>query len=97
MTSHIFWRNSYDSCVYFKELSDGLFVYLFLYVDDILIAVSCEDFGQWMIAIQEEMESLHKNGTWDLVRLPKDKKVVHCKWVFKNKEGTSGVKDARYK
>ena len=24
--------------------------------------------------MQEEMESLHKNGTWDMVRLPKVKK-----------------------
>ena len=27
-----------------------------------------------MISIQEEMKSLHKNGTWDMVRLPKVKK-----------------------
>ncbi|KAF3665269.1 Retrovirus-related Pol polyprotein from transposon TNT 1-94 [Capsicum annuum] len=60
-------------------------------------AVSCDDSGRWMIVMQEKMESLHKNGTWDLVRLPKDKKVVCCKWVFKKKEGTSGVEDARYK
>ena len=34
-----------------------------------------------MIAMQKEMESLHKNDTWDLVRLPKGKKVVRRKWV----------------
>ena len=43
------------------------------------------------------MESLHKNGTWDLVRLPKGKKVVNCKWVFKRKERIPGVEEARYK
>ncbi|KAG8472363.1 hypothetical protein CXB51_034244 [Gossypium anomalum] len=43
------------------------------------------------------MESLHKNRIWDLVKLPKGKKVVRCKWVFKKKEGTSGVKEPRYK
>ncbi|XP_047259300.1 receptor kinase-like protein Xa21 [Capsicum annuum] len=43
------------------------------------------------------MESLHKNDTWDLVRLPKDKKIVRCKWVFKKKEGTLGVEYARYR
>ena len=41
--------------------------------------VSCDDSGRWMISMQEKMESLHKNNTWDLVRLPKGKKVVHCK------------------
>ncbi|KAG8497424.1 hypothetical protein CXB51_008733 [Gossypium anomalum] len=34
-------------------------------------AVSCEDSEKWMFAMQEEMESLHKNRTWDLVKLPK--------------------------
>ena len=42
-------------------------------------AVSCNNSGKWMIAMSEEMESLHKNGTWDLVRLPKGKKAVRCK------------------
>ena len=39
-------------------------------------AVSCSDSGKWMIVMQEEMESLHKNGTWDIVRLPKEKKSI---------------------
>ncbi|KAG8477717.1 hypothetical protein CXB51_027597 [Gossypium anomalum] len=43
------------------------------------------------------MESLHKNKTWDLVKLPKGKKTVRCKWVFKKKEGTLGVEKPRYK
>ena len=38
MTTHNFKRSSYDSCVYFKKSTDGSFVYLLLYVDDMLIA-----------------------------------------------------------
>ncbi|KAG8474924.1 hypothetical protein CXB51_031638 [Gossypium anomalum] len=60
-------------------------------------AISCEDLEKWMFAMQEEMESLHKNKTWDLVKLLKGKKTVCCKWVFKKKEGTPGVKEPRYK
>ncbi|KAG8472501.1 hypothetical protein CXB51_035376 [Gossypium anomalum] len=60
-------------------------------------AISCEDSEKWMFAMQKEMESLHKNRTWDLVKLPKGKKVVRCKWVFKKKEGTLGVEEPRYK
>ena len=41
--------------------------------------------------MKEEMESLHKNGNWDMVRLPKGKKVIQCKWVFKKKEGTPRI------
>ena len=60
-------------------------------------AVNCDDSRKWMIAMQEEMESLHKNDTWNLVRLPKGKKVVRFKWVFKRKEGIPGVEEAMYK
>ena len=31
-------RSSYDSCVYFRNTHDGSFIYLLLYVDDMLIA-----------------------------------------------------------
>ena len=41
--------------------------------------------------------SFHKNGTWDLVKLPKEKKIVHCKWVFKRKEGIPRIEETRYK
>lgn len=38
MTTHDFKRSNYDSCVYFKKNHDGSFVYLLLYVGDMLIA-----------------------------------------------------------
>ena len=38
-----------------------------------------------------------KNGTWDVVRLPKQKKVVRCKWIFKKKEGLSPSEPPRFK
>ncbi|KAM6547364.1 hypothetical protein CsatB_019040 [Cannabis sativa] len=28
------------------------------------------------------MDALIKNGTWEIVMLPRDKKIVGCKWVF---------------
>ncbi|KAL5740548.1 hypothetical protein ACOSQ2_029728 [Xanthoceras sorbifolium] len=60
-------------------------------------AISCDDSAKWLVAMQEEVKSLHKNRTWDLVKPPKDKKIVGCKWVFKRKEGIPGVEDAKYK
>ena len=59
--------------------------------------VSYKDSSRWMSSMHEEMEFPHKNGTWDLVKLPEEKKVVRCKWVFKRKEGILGVEEARYK
>ncbi|GKA12387.1 retrovirus-related pol polyprotein from transposon TNT 1-94 [Tanacetum coccineum] len=38
MVSNEFSHNSYDSCVYFKEFAPGMYIYLLLYVDDMLIA-----------------------------------------------------------
>jgi hypothetical protein len=40
---------------------------------------------------------LRKNGTWNVVRLPKDMKAVHYKWIFKRKEGLSPKEPARFK
>ena len=60
-------------------------------------AVSFEDSSRWLIAMQVEMESLHKNGTWDLVKLSKKKKAVCCKWVFKRNKGIPRFEEARYK
>lgn len=39
MIDHGYRISNYDSCVYFRKLPDGSFVYLLLYVDDMLIAV----------------------------------------------------------
>jgi hypothetical protein len=47
--------------------------------------------------MNEEIESLHKNQTWELVKLPKGAKAIGCKWVFKKKEGIPRVEDARFK
>jgi len=60
-------------------------------------AITSADCNNWMTTMQDEMESLEKNGTWDLVKLPKDKKLVRCKWIFKRKEGIFASELARYK
>ena len=51
---------------------------------------------RWRDAMVEEMDSLHKNDTWKLTKLPNGKKAVGCKWVFAKKEGSPG-EDVRYK
>ncbi|TXG57722.1 hypothetical protein EZV62_015551 [Acer yangbiense] len=48
--------------------------------------VSGTESSQWAIAMSEEIESLHKNQTWELVKPPKGQKIISCKWVFKKKE-----------
>ena len=48
---------------------------------------------QWKEAAQNEFNSLIANGTWDLVDLPENKKLVGSKWVFKIKHDSNGQVD----
>ena len=40
--------------------------------------------------MEEEMESLRKNDTWDLVTLPDGRRTIGSKWVFKKQKNTVG-------
>jgi hypothetical protein len=51
---------------------------------------------KWDYAIDEEMAALDANATWELVVLPKDKKAIGCKWVYKVKHNAFGSA-SRYK
>ena len=50
------------------------------------------DKNQWMIAMEEEMNSLKTNKTWDLVPLPPNCKALKNRWVYKVKEEDSDKK-----
>ena len=43
--------------------------------------------------MQEELASLNKHNTWDLVDLPAGKNLVGSKWVFKTKRDANGAID----
>ena len=45
---------------------------------------------RWQVAMDEEMNSLHKNTTWELVSLPPRRKLVKRKWVFQTKVAADG-------
>jgi hypothetical protein len=47
----------------------------------------------WDGAMKEEYKSLLSNDTWDLVPLPKIRKLVRCKWVCRTKYGPDGKVD----
>jgi hypothetical protein len=48
-------------------------------------ALKGEDAKKWEITMQEEYDSLVVNNTWSLLPLPKGRKPISCKWVFKIK------------
>lgn len=45
---------------------------------------------EWKKAMEKEIESLHTNDVWDLVKLPSGRKAIGCKWVFKRKHDADG-------
>nr|CAD1826176.1 unnamed protein product [Ananas comosus var. bracteatus] len=51
---------------------------------------------EWRKAMKEELNALEKNHTWDLALLPKGKKPVGCRWVYKIKYHPDG-RIERYK
>ncbi|EFA12391.1 Copia protein-like Protein [Tribolium castaneum] len=61
-------------------------------------SITSSESEEWRnaIAIQEELDALKKNDTWNLVNLPVDKKVIGSKWVFKIKRSPNN-KNIRYK
>ncbi|KFK32108.1 hypothetical protein AALP_AA6G199700 [Arabis alpina] len=48
-------------------------------------ALECEHKDKWLNAMGDEMESFDENDTFELVKLPKGKKVLLNKWVYKIK------------
>lgn len=45
---------------------------------------------EWTLACEDEIKSINKNRTWDLVHLPLGAKPIGLKWVFKLKRNSDG-------
>ena len=50
----------------------------------------------WQAAMKQEFDALHANNTWELVKMPKEKNVIGCRWVYKIKHKADGSIE-RYK
>lgn len=48
------------------------------------------DYQDWKDAMNKEMESIEKNNTWELVKLPVGKRPIGLKWVYKLKRNSDG-------
>ena len=57
MIAQGYTRSRYDNCVYFRQYFDGSFIYLLLYVDDMLIASKDKSLiGKLKSQLSEEFE-----------------------------------------
>eukprot|EP00253_Pinus_taeda_P031426 PITA_31426 len=63
---------------------------LFCHVDDPIHFEDAIKDKKWIEAMDEEMNAIERNKTWDLVELPKGKEVIGVKWVYKTKSNAEG-------
>lgn len=54
-------------------------------------AMNSSEREKWLQAIDSEINSLKDNKTWELVELPKGRKAIPCKWIFKIKTNADGT------
>lgn len=53
------------------------------------------DADEWLEAIVSEVKSLLKNDTWSVVKRPKDREVIGCRFVLRNKHNSDGTLERR--
>nr|GEU47645.1 hypothetical protein [Tanacetum cinerariifolium] len=51
-------------------------------------ALNNPDASFWKVEMQEEIKTLHKNKTWELMSLPRGRKPIRNKWVYKIKKNS---------
>lgn len=53
-------------------------------------AMASNDAEFWKKAKEEELQAIKRNNTWKTVNLPKNRKAIGSKWVFKSKTDENG-------
>ncbi|MCP3664055.1 MAG: hypothetical protein GY696_16445 [Gammaproteobacteria bacterium] len=56
-------------------------------------ALSSEHSKEWKDSAYSEYSSLIENNTWELVELPKARKPIACRWIFRVKYLQDGSVD----
>ena len=51
-------------------------------------AMMSPDSAKWLEAMKSEMRSMYKNKVCTLIDLPKDRRAIEIKWIFKRKMNT---------
>eukprot|EP00253_Pinus_taeda_P023781 PITA_23781 len=72
-----------------NEGMNSLFA-LYCHVDDPIHFKEAIKDRKWIEAMDEEINAIERNKTWDLVELPKGKEVIGIKWVYKTKSNAEG-------
>ena len=65
---------------------------LFSHIDPIYFEEVVNE-EKWCNAMDEEIDAIKKNGTWELTNLHPNKQVIGVKWVYKTKCNAEGKID----
>lgn len=65
---------------------------LFTDYDHVNFEDACKDL-KWQKAMDDKITAIEKNYTWELTDLPKGKKPIGVKWVYKTKFKENGEVD----
>ncbi|KAL2225518.1 UNVERIFIED_CONTAM: Retrovirus-related Pol polyprotein from transposon RE1 [Sesamum indicum] len=91
------WMKDYSCCCYSDCFSDnytnivqGYFVEKTCPLQEPRCFSEAQQYMEWEEAMKQEIDALEKNNTWELSALPKEKKPIGCKWVFKTKLKADG-------
>ncbi|GKB82687.1 retrovirus-related pol polyprotein from transposon TNT 1-94 [Tanacetum coccineum] len=88
MLSNGFKRSSYDSCVYYRSYAPGEYIYLLLYVDDMLIACKSKaEIGSTKSLLKKE---------FDMKKLGEAKKILGIEIVRDRSRKIMRVSQSRY-
>jgi hypothetical protein len=88
MAEQVYTRSEYDPCVYFKKLPSGEYVYLLLYVDDMLIA------SRSRTAVDRLKRQL--SAEFEMKDLGEVKKILGMEIVRDRKEGRVTLTQKQY-
>lgn len=76
-------------CVMTRRRLDAEEVCLISQIEPESFIEACKD-ENWMKAMEDKLNQIGKNNTWELVPRLKDKNVIRTKWVFRNKLNEGG-------
>ena len=79
-------RQVYNKKNYYRNLS---YLALLSYTEPQNVNETCKD-ECWVQAMNEELEQIEMNNTWELVPRPHVKNIIGTKWIFKKMLNENG-------
>ncbi|KAL0371773.1 UNVERIFIED_CONTAM: Retrovirus-related Pol polyprotein from transposon RE2 [Sesamum calycinum] len=99
-TSKPTWLDDFI-CSYSSTHSPPIFAIAPAYAHLLLLSLNCRNQdpttkrqqAEWVSAMHVEIQALENNKTWDIMPLPKDKRAIGCRWIYKLKLRPDGTID----